>query len=154
MSFYEDIIANLTWICLSSVLKRLFWNSLWELNWSRQPSRFFVFFCIVCAFKQLSAVSLWRRWYLGAEWGGSALNLDRTAPLFIAAYSADHCGLQWVVSSYRRCCFISAAKLEKQGERALRIVALTDNNLVIGLVRLLICHCAPYSALAPACVAH
>lgn len=154
MSFYEDIIANLRGICLSSVLKRLFWNSLWELNWSRQPSRFFVFFCIVGAFKQLSAVSLWRRWYLGAEWGGSALNLDRTAPLFIAAYSADHCGLQWVVSSYCRCCFISAAKLEKQGERALRIVALTANNLVIGLVRLLICHCAPYSALAPACVAH
>lgn len=48
MSFYEDIIANLTWICLSSVLKRLFWNSLWELNWSRQPSRFFVFLHRLC----------------------------------------------------------------------------------------------------------
>ncbi len=65
------------------------------------------------------------------------LNLALTVPLLITTYSADHTGLQWRVSRYRRCCCISPVTLAKQGECVCvrtRSFTGTDNNLVIGLL--------------------
>lgn len=65
----------------------------------------------------------------GAPLGLPVLNLALTEPLLITTYSADHRGLQWMVSSYRRCCCISPMRQTTQGECG-RSFTVTGNNLV------------------------
>ena len=52
----------------------------------------------------------------------SELNLALTPALLITAYPAHHAGLQWTVSSYHRCCYISLVTAAEQGECVHQIV--------------------------------